>query len=116
MKNDFIGKRAQSRKFLTSPDRKKLVGLFTEDSQLVLPDGAQAVDGFQEGDQLRVIGYVTSTYFSPTLGRSIALALVEGGLDRIGDIIELSVGQSTFIKAEIVDPVFYDPEGNKQHV
>jgi sarcosine oxidase subunit alpha len=114
-KADFIGKRAHSRSFMVDPKRKKLVGILTEDPEIVLPDGAYAVDGIQNNGKIRTIGHITSTYFSPTLGRSIAMALIEGGLDRVEEIVDFSVDHATVIRARVVDPVFYDPEGEKQN-
>ena len=115
VKDDFIGKRAHNRSFMVDPKRKKLVGILTEDPEIVLPDGAHAVDGIQNNGKIKIIGHVTSTYFSPTLGRSIAMALIEGGLDRLEEIIDFSVDHGTIIRARVVDPVFYDPEGEKQN-
>ena len=34
-----------------------------------------------------MIGHVTSSYFSPNLDRSIALALIEGGIGRKGETV-----------------------------
>ena len=115
-KIDFIGKRAHRRSFMIDPQRKKLVGLLTEDPNIVLPDGAHAVEQFHETARMKIIGHVTSTYFSPTLGRSIALALIQTGLNRSGELIEFPIENNQVIKARVVNPVFYDPEGNKQHV
>ena len=112
-KTDFIGKRAHERSFMIDSKRKRLVGLFTEDPKVVLPDGAHAVSEFENIKNRKIIGHVTSTYFSPTLGRSIALGLIEGGLDRIEDIIQFPIDDTRVIKARIVDPVFYDPKGSK---
>jgi len=116
-KSDFIGKRAQERPDLNRSDRKQLVGLETEDPAEVLPDGAHAVDGktLFNGAK-KTIGHVTSTYFSPTLGRSIAMALIEGGAARLGETLSFPVGGDTTIKAKVVDPVFLDPEGERQNV
>jgi sarcosine oxidase subunit alpha len=97
------------------PKRKKLVGILTVDPQIVLPDGAHAVDGFKSNGKTKIIGHITSTYFSPTLGRSIAMALIEGGLDRVEEIIDFSVDHATVTRARVVDPIFYDPEGEKQN-
>ncbi len=113
-KADFIGKRAQERADLTRRGRKQLVGLRTEDPSVVLPDGAHAVKRVREHVAMETIGHVTSTYFSPTLERSIAMGLVEDGLSRSGEWLEFPVGGGKVIRAEIVDPVFYDRAGEKQ--
>ena len=116
VKTDFIGKRAHNRSFMMDPKRKKLVGILTEDPEIVLPDGAHAVEGTKSNGRSKIIGHVTSTYFSPTLGRSIAMALIEGGLDRLEEIIDFSISDEKVIRARVVDPVFYDKEGEKQNV
>ena len=68
-KEDYLGKRAQERSHMTDPNRWKLVGLETVDGS-VLPDGAYAVaPGRNANGQRNTIGRVTSTYFSPTLGK-----------------------------------------------
>ena len=109
-KEDFIGKRAMERSDLTRPDRKQLVGLLTEDPTEVLPDGAH---GVEHG---KAIGHVTSTYFSPTLKRSIAMALINGGRSRFGEVIEISTAKNKNARAVICDPVFYDKNGERQDV
>ncbi|MFV0473475.1 MAG: glycine cleavage T C-terminal barrel domain-containing protein, partial [Pikeienuella sp.] len=114
-KADFIGKRAQARPFLAAEGREALVGLATEDPKRVLPDGACAVADPAAATP-EVIGRVTSTYWSPTLDRSIALGLVRGGPDRMGETISFPVGGGDVIRARIVDPVFYDKEGARQNV
>jgi len=114
---DFIGKRAQERDFLKREDRKQLVGLLTENPQDVLPDGAHAVEGGKNRyGQENMIGHVTSTYFSPTLNHSIAMALIKGGSKRMGEVLTFPVGDNKTIKATVVDPVFYDKEGERQNV
>ena len=115
-KEDYLGKRAQERSHMTDPGRWKLVGLLTEDSS-VLPEGAYAVaDGTNANGQRNTQGRVTSTYFSPTLGRGIAMGLVLNGPDRMGEVIEFTHIEGFTVPARIVDPVFYDPEGEKQNV
>ena len=115
-KDDFIGKRAQDRDYMTDPYRWKLVGLETEDGS-VLPDGAYAAeDGVNENGQRRMEGRVTSTYYSPTLKRGIAMGLVLRGPDRMGDVLEFPGVDGTVTRAKIVSPVFFDPEGEKQNV
>jgi len=115
-KDDYLGKRAQARGHMTSPERWKLVGLETLDGS-VIPDGAYAVAfGKNANGQRNVQGRVTSTYHSPTLGRGIAMGLVHKGPDRMGDVLEFPKTDGSSVKARIVDPVFYDKAGEKQNV
>ncbi|MDJ1014945.1 MAG: 2Fe-2S iron-sulfur cluster-binding protein [Paracoccaceae bacterium] len=112
-KEDFLGKRAQEREHMTDPLRWKLVGLETEDGS-VLPDGAYVAEpGVNANGQRRVQGRVTSTYYSPTLERGIAMGLVERGPDRMGETLEFPTIGGGAVKARIVSPVFYDPDGEK---
>jgi sarcosine oxidase subunit alpha len=115
-KSDFIGKRAHDRMFMKSPIRWKLVGLETLDGS-VLPDGSYAVDNsLNANGQKHTIGRVTSTYFSPTLKKGIAMGLVQNGPDRLGEILNFEKVNGEVVSATIVDPVFYDKSGSKQNV
>ena len=115
-KDDYLGKRAQARSHMTDPNRWKLVGLETTDGA-TLPDGAYAVgEGTNDNGQRNMIGRVTSTYHSPTLGRGIAMGLVLNGPDRMGEVLEFPGVDGKTYSAKIVDPVFYDKEGEKQNV
>ncbi len=62
------------------------------------------------------IGHVTSSYMSPTLGRSIAIALVRRGRDRISQDVFIALRGGAHMRVTICSPVFYDPEGARQHV
>ncbi|MFT6104670.1 MAG: sarcosine oxidase subunit alpha, partial [Paracoccaceae bacterium] len=115
-KTDYLGKRAQARSHMIDPERWQLVGLQTLDGS-VLPDGAYAVgEGVNENGQQRMIGRVTSTYYSPTLRKGIAMGLVVHGPDRMGEVIRFPGTDGTVYQARIVDAVFYDPTGEKQNV
>jgi len=115
-KEDYLGKRAQARSHMADPARWKLVGLETLDGG-VLPDGAYAVaEGTNANGQRNVQGRVTSTYHSPTLGRGIAMGLVLHGPDRMGEVLEFPGTDGKVHQAKIVDPVFYDKDGEKQNV
>ncbi|MFX0547093.1 sarcosine oxidase subunit alpha family protein [Roseovarius sp. S1116L3] len=115
-KDDYIGKRAQARSHMTDPKRWKLVGLETVDGK-VLPDGAYATaEGTNENGQRDTQGRVTSTYHSPTLNRGIAMGLVLNGPDRMGEVLEFPRVDGTVMRAKIVDPVFFDKDGEKQNV
>jgi sarcosine oxidase subunit alpha len=115
-KTDYLGKRAQLRSHMADPNRWKLVGLETLDGS-VLPDGAYAIaDGTNENGQQNTEGRVTSTYYSPTLKRGIAMGLVHKGPDRMGETVSFTNIGGEPIKAKIVDQVFYDKAGEKQDV
>ncbi len=115
-KEDFLGKRAQQRSHMADPNRWKLVGLETTDGS-VLPEGAYAVaEGTNANGQRNVQGRVTSTYYSPTLDRGIAMGLVHMGPGRMGEVISFPKINGAAVSAKIVDPVFYDKDGEKQNV
>jgi sarcosine oxidase subunit alpha len=59
---------------------------------------------------MAMLGHVTSSYWSTTLDRSIALALVRGGRARIGTRMSVPMRDGP-IAVELVEPVFYDPKG-----
>ncbi|MDB4017638.1 sarcosine oxidase subunit alpha family protein [Amylibacter sp.] len=116
-KEDFLGKRAHLRSHMSDLSRWKLVGLKPVDPNVVIPDGAYATDGtVLENGVKNMIGRVTSTYFSPTLNRSIAMGLVKFGPNRMGEIIDFPTLDGKIIKAEICNQVFLDPEGERQNV
>jgi len=115
-KPDYLGKRGQERPFLASGDRWRLVGLETLDGS-VIPDGAYALaEGTNPNGQRNVQGRVTSTYFSPTLGRGIAMGLVRRGPERMGEVLEFPKVGGGSVMARIVGPVVYDKDGKKQNV
>ena len=73
----------------------------------MLAEGAQIVAA---PGSTAMIGHVTSSYFGARLGRSFALALVEGGRGRHGEPVwAWHAGRA--VAARICPPVFYDPEG-----
>jgi sarcosine oxidase subunit alpha len=115
-KDDYLGKRAHERTHMSDPNRWKLVGLKTLDGS-VLPDGSYAIaEGRNANGQRNVQGRVTSTYHSPTLGHGIGMGLVLHGPDRMGDVLEFPGTDGKTYSARIVDPVFFDKDGEKQNV
>ncbi|WP_417600747.1 sarcosine oxidase subunit alpha family protein [Pararhodobacter oceanensis] len=115
-KDDFLGKRGMERVHMVSPDRWKLVGIETLDGS-VIEDGSLApLTGVNENGQRRTQGRITSSYYSPTLGKGIAMALVHNGPERMGEEIAFQGKDGATIMARIVDPVFYDKAGEKQNV
>ena len=59
---------------------------------------------------MTTIGHVTSSYHSPTLGRAIAMGLIEAGRARMGDWLDFPL-EDRVMRARVVDPCFYDREG-----
>jgi len=108
----YIGRRSFSISALNSKDRLQLVGLLTKDEQVVLPEGAHIISN--KGIS---IGYVTSSYFSATLGRSIALAQLKGGLSKMSEIVLVKIVQEKQglkeIPCEVSSSVFYDVNGKR---
>ncbi len=115
-KADYLGKRAQERAHMANPDRWQLVGLETLDGS-VLPDGVLALAAGVNGNgQKNTQGRVTSTYFSPTLNKGIAMGLVRHGPQRMGEVLDFPTEGGKVVQARICDPVFYDKDGEKQNV
>jgi sarcosine oxidase, subunit alpha len=105
--SEFVGKRSLFTEEASRKDRAQLVGLTTEGRE-PLPTGAHAVE--RSGNGRRSIGFVTSSYFSPYLGRPIALGLIENGSERMGDAVEcFHLGHTH--RARISPICAFDPEG-----
>jgi sarcosine oxidase, subunit alpha len=114
-KADFVGKRSLARPDIIAPGRKQLVGLLTDDPSVVLEEGAQIVADPNQPIPMTMIGHVTSSYWSETLGRSIAMALVAGGHGRMGETLHIPMPGTTHT-ATVSGMVFYDTEGSRLHV
>jgi sarcosine oxidase subunit alpha len=112
---DFIGRRSLRRSDTARSDRKQLVGLLTEDPAVVLPEGAQLVADPRAPLPMPMLGHVTSSYASPALGRSIAMALVKSGASRLGELVHAPLADGRVIAARIAKPVFFDVEGARQN-
>ena len=110
---DFIGKRSLRRKAMAAPGRPQLVGFLPADPATVVPEGAQLVADPAQPKPMTMLGHVTSSFWSPTLGRGFGLAMVKGGLARKGQTLYAPLG-SDLVPVTIVDPVFYDPEGARR--
>jgi len=114
-KRDFVGKRSMARPDLMAEGRKQLIGLLTEDPNTVLEEGAQIVDDANQPIPMDMLGHVTSSYWSEPLGRSIAMAVVRDGFNRIDETLSIPM-PGEVIKAKVVKPVFYDPKGERLNV
>ena len=113
-KPDCVGLRSLARPDLVAPGRKQLVGLLSEDGTTLLEEGAQIVDDPTRPLPMRSQGHVTSSYWSPSSMRPIALALLASGRSRIGQRLHATT-PTGFVAARVRDPVFFDRAGARIH-
>lgn len=109
-KDDFIGKRSLTLTFATSPEREQLVGLISLEGTLQV--GGRALSPGHSKPPCPTEGYVTSACFSPSVGQSIGLALIERGRARQGETVSIYCG-GTPVRCRITSPTFYDPANEK---
>ncbi|MEX0280162.1 MAG: 2Fe-2S iron-sulfur cluster-binding protein [Arenibacterium sp.] len=102
----YLGDRSLKTVRASRAGRKQLVGLATDGAH-ILPVGAHIVSNSSSPVS---DGYVTSSYFSPTLEKPIALGLVAGGVERMGETVRMHHLGKT-LHATICSPCFLDPEG-----
>ncbi len=119
----FLGKRSFTRSDTAGTNRKQLVGLLTDDPDIVLKEGAQIIETSNARPPVPMVGHVTSSYHSPELGRSIAMAVVRDGINRRNDqgakdgradLYAWAGGKAH--KVKVVSPIFLDPKGDRQNV
>ena len=108
---DFIGKRSLERPALAYGPRKRIVGLTSEDGRKI-PRGAQLVWNPTAPKPVPMLGHVSSTCYSPNLGRYIALALLEDADAYDGKLLYASSPlTSTHVAVRVGASVFIDAEG-----
>ena len=110
-KYDFIGKRSLYRSDTIREDRKQLVGLLTDNPDEVLEEGAQIVADVNKSP-IEMLGHVTSSYYSPNLKKSIALGVVRGGKNMMGQKLIIPMEKKN-INVTVADPVFLDKENKR---
>jgi sarcosine oxidase subunit alpha len=109
-----LGKPLLARPALKAHNRKQLVGLVPVDGASAIPKGAQLVADPQRPAPNPIQGHVTSTCYSPTLGRPIALALLERGRARYGEKFYAAAPLANAVaQVEVTHHVFYDPKGER---
>ena len=110
-KYDFIGKRSLYRTDTIRDDRKQLVGLLTDDPKEVLEEGAQIVADVNQ-KPIEMLGHVTSSYYSPNLNKSIALAVVRSGKEMKGTKLVVPMVNKN-INVTVSDFIFLDKENKR---
>jgi sarcosine oxidase, subunit alpha len=113
-KADFVGCRSLKRPDLVAAGRKQLVGLLTDAGEDMLDEGAQIVADPAQPIPMRMLGHVTSSYWSANCGRSIALALVADGRSMLGRKLYATT-PAGFTGVQVCEPVFFDAKGERAH-
>ena len=98
-------------------DRKQLVGLVPINKAYGIEEGQQIIE---EEDistpikkPIKMLGHVTSSYFSPTLNQCVAMALLKSGNRKIGSQLFVSTENLNTIAVEVVNPNFIDPKNER---
>lgn len=104
-KNDFAGK--PEIVYQQSERYQRLVGLQPEDRSIVPPESSLIIE-----DGPRIVGRITSSRFSPTLGRSICLGFVEPEMAVGGTRVTVLLPDKHRIRARVMEQLaHFDPEG-----
>jgi sarcosine oxidase subunit alpha len=111
-KYDFIGKRSLYRSDTMKEGRKQMVGLLTLDPNEILEEGAQIVANIKKKPPMDMLGHVTSSYYSPNLKKSIALAVIKNGKNLKGKKLYVPMQDKT-IEVTVSDTIFLDKEGKR---
>ena len=111
--DEYIGKRSLFTPEAQRTQRQQLVGLQAVDSEQPLITGSHLVP---DNGPRRSLGFVTSSCFSPVLGRGVALALLEEGLSRIGqtlDVFHQGAVRSATVTSASASACAFDPDGSR---
>ena len=113
-KKDCIGKTMSERPGLCDQEREQLVGLKPVGEVKQLTTGAHLFDEGSEATRVNDQGYITSVCYSPTLESTLALGFLKNGPARHGEVVRV-VDHVRGIEttAEVMNPVFFDPEGGR---
>jgi methylglutamate dehydrogenase subunit C len=113
---DYVGRIMSGRPAMMAPDRQALVGVRPADPAQRLRAGAHvlALGAAPVADNDE--GFVTSVVYSPTADSWIGLALVKGGMTRVGTRMRaFDPVRNGDVEIEIVSPIVVDPKGVRLH-
>jgi sarcosine oxidase subunit alpha len=104
-KDDFVGRPELA--WQRPDDDLMLVGLQPGDGSVVPPEASQIVQG-----ERQILGRVTSSRWSPTLGRSICLGFVAPHLAEPGTVVTVLLPDGRRVEATVTPQLAHvDPEG-----
>jgi len=114
-KADFAGKPElvwQS----AEPGGMRLVGVQPVDGTIVPPEASQIV-ARGAGKVLDIVGRITSSRLSPTLGRSICLAQLDASLAEAGTVLTVRLPDGRDVAATVTEHLAHlDPSGERQQL
>jgi sarcosine oxidase subunit alpha len=108
---NFVGRRSLLRPAARDPERFQLVALSPADGRTMLPVGAQIAAA---APPTQTEGHVTSSCWSPELGRPVALGMLARGARRQGEQVRVH-HLGAIIDAVVVKAPFIDPQGDRLH-
>ncbi|MEP7021790.1 MAG: glycine cleavage T C-terminal barrel domain-containing protein, partial [Pseudonocardiales bacterium] len=109
-KDDFVG-RPELVWQQELGEQQRLVSLQPVDGSVVPPESSQIVRG------TTILGRVTSSRHSPTLGRSVCLGMLDVTLDEPGSMVTVLLPDGRRIQAEVQPQLAHvDPEGGRLRV
>jgi len=104
-KDDFVGRPELA--WHRPDDDLVLVGLQPVDGSVVPPEASQIVQ-----DERQILGRITSSRWSPTLGRSICLGFVAPHLASPGTVVTVRLPDGRRVDAAVIPQLaHFDPEG-----
>ncbi|MEM7111308.1 MAG: 2Fe-2S iron-sulfur cluster-binding protein [Chloroflexota bacterium] len=110
-KKDFLGQRALTR-IAEAGIKQKLVGFKMLRPGIVPDEGLQIVQDTGE-ERLKIIGWVTSSRFSPTLGEAIGLCWLPTDIaNTLGATFTIRINDQ-LEQARVHHGAFYDPDGGR---
>jgi len=108
-KDDFVGKPELVWERQRLDGGSRLVGLQPVDASIVPPEASQIVRGSST-----IVGRITSSRMSPTLGRSVCLAYVAADLTEPGTVVTVRLPDGRDIAATVMSQhAHFDPEGTR---
>ena len=101
----------------TAENRKQLVGLVPINKTYGIEEGQHVIEkenlSLPIKKPVEMLGHVTSSYFSPTLKHSVAMALIKGGKRKIGSRLYVSTSNLNTVPVEVVETSFIDPKNER---
>ena len=106
-KSDFVGK-PELKWQAERGDYPRLIGLWPTDPSVVPPEASQIIRG------TTIVGRITSSRMSPTLQRSICMALVSEDLSHPGTSLTVRLPDGHHVPAQVAERrIHFDPQGTR---